>query len=79
MSGVSIVCFAASYTLTLVLEITRLFFRSGLRGAAMLALAGAGLFAHSVYLFYRAVNTAGSLEMIGGVPYSRYPSATTPK
>ena len=60
LSGVSIVCFAASYAVALVLEVTRLFFRSGIRGAIMLGFAGAGLFAHTVYLFYRAVNATGS-------------------
>jgi len=60
LSGVSIICFAASYAVTLVLESTRLFFRSGIRGAVMLGFAGAGLFAHTVYLYYRAVGTAGA-------------------
>ncbi|MFH1919000.1 MAG: cytochrome c biogenesis protein CcsA [Planctomycetota bacterium] len=60
LSGVSILCFAASYTVTLALEITRLFFRSGIRGAIMLGFAGAGLFAHTVYLYYRAVEATGS-------------------
>jgi hypothetical protein len=36
------------------LEITRLLFRSGIRGAVMLGFALAGLFAHSVFLFYQA-------------------------
>ncbi len=53
MSGVSIVCFAASYTVALGLELTRLLFRSGIRGAVMLGFAGAGLLAHTLYLFYR--------------------------
>jgi len=60
MSGVSITCFAASYAVALVLEITRLFFRSGVRGALMLGFAGAGLFAHTVFLVYRAAEAVGS-------------------
>jgi ABC-type uncharacterized transport system permease subunit len=60
LSGVSIICFAASYSITLALEITRLFFRSGIRGAIMLGFAGAGLFAHTVYLYYRAASATGS-------------------
>jgi len=60
LSGVGIICFAASYAVTLVLEITRLFFRSGVRGAIMLGFAGAGLFAHTAYLYYRVVNATGS-------------------
>lgn len=59
-SGVTITCFAASYAVALLLEITRLFFRSGIRGAVMLAFAGAGLFAHTVFLAYRAAEAAGS-------------------
>jgi len=53
LSRVSVICFAASYAVTLVLEITRLLFRSGIRGALMLGFAGAGLFAHSVVLYHR--------------------------
>ena len=59
-SGVTIFCFAASYTVALALEITRLFFRSGIRGAIMLGFAGAGLFAHTVFLAHHAVGAAGS-------------------
>ncbi len=53
MSRVSIVCFAASYGVALALELSRLLFRSGIRGAVMIAFALAGLFAHTTYLFYR--------------------------
>ena len=60
LSGINIICFAASYAVTLILEITRLFFRSGIRGAVMLGFAGAGLFAHTVYLYYRAIGAPGS-------------------
>ena len=60
LSGVSIICFAASYGVTLALEITRLLFRSGLRGAIMLGFAGAGLFAHTVYLYHRVIHATGS-------------------
>jgi ABC-type transport system involved in cytochrome c biogenesis permease subunit len=58
-SGVTIVCFAASYAMTLALEITRLVLRSRIRGAVMLGFAGAGLFAHSTYLYYRAIHAIG--------------------
>jgi ABC-type transport system involved in cytochrome c biogenesis permease subunit len=60
MSGVSIICFAASYTVALVLEITRLLFRSGIRGAVMLGFAAAGLLAHSIYLYNRALQNRTS-------------------
>ena len=42
---VTITCFAASYLVALILEVTRLLFRSGIRGATLLIFAGAGLFA----------------------------------
>ena len=60
LSGVGIMCFAASYSVALALELTRLLFRSGIRGAAMLGFAGAGLVAHSAFLYYRAVDAVGS-------------------
>jgi ABC-type uncharacterized transport system permease subunit len=52
---VHVICFAASYGVTLVLEVSRLLFRSGIRGALMIGFAGAGLLAHTVYLYYRWV------------------------
>ncbi len=60
LSGVSVICFAASYTVALVLEVSRLLFRSGVRGAVMMAFAGGGLLAHSVFLYYRAVSSTAS-------------------
>lgn len=54
LPSVHVVCFAASYAVALILEITRLMFRSGVRGAAMLGFAGAGLIAHTMFLFNRA-------------------------
>jgi len=59
LSGVSIICFAASYSVAFLLEVSRLVFRSGVRGAVMLGFAGAGLVAHSAFLYYRAVKEAG--------------------
>ena len=59
LAGVGVVCFAASYGVALALEVTRLFFRSGVRGAVMVGFAGAGLLAHAIYLFNRAVAAAG--------------------
>ncbi len=60
LSNVSITCFAASYAVVLALEISRLLFRSGVRGAVMLGFAGAGLLAQSAFLYYRAAGAAGS-------------------
>lgn len=56
LSGISLVCFAASYGVALVCEASRLVFRSGVRGAAMLAFAGAGLVAHTLFLAWRAAS-----------------------
>jgi hypothetical protein len=56
LSGISIVCFAASYAVALACEASRLAFRSGVRGAAMVAFAAAGLFAHTLFLVWRAVD-----------------------
>ena len=50
VSGISVVCFAASYAVALVCEASRLLFRSGVRGAAMIAFAAAGLLAHTLFL-----------------------------
>ncbi|MFM7206831.1 MAG: hypothetical protein ACKO4T_09200 [Planctomycetaceae bacterium] len=56
LSGISIVCFAASYGVALACEASRLVFRSGVRGAAMVAFAAAGLVAHTLFLVWRAVD-----------------------
>jgi hypothetical protein len=57
VSRISVVCFAASYLVALACEASRLVFRSGVRGAVMVAFASAGLFAHTLFLLWRAVNT----------------------
>ncbi len=54
LSGISVVCFAASYAVALALEVSRLFFRVPVRLVVMLGFAAAGLFAHTVYLTLRA-------------------------
>jgi ABC-type uncharacterized transport system permease subunit len=50
---ITIFCIAASYLVAFGLEVTRIFFKSGVRGALMLAFAGAGLFAHTLFLANR--------------------------
>lgn len=55
LRNVEIVCFAGSYAVVLALEVSRLLFRSGVRGAVMLLFAGAGLVAHSAFLYYEAL------------------------
>ncbi len=59
LSRVSIICFAASYLIVLALEISRLTFRSGVRGAFMVGWAVAGLLAHTIFLYNQAVSSAG--------------------
>jgi ABC-type uncharacterized transport system permease subunit len=63
LSGVQVICFASSYAIALALELSRLMFRSTIRGILLLIFAGAGLLAHSAYLYYRAVQP-------GGIPLS---------
>ena len=54
LSGISVVCFAASYAVALACEASRLLFRSGVRGAVMVGFASAGLVAHALFLGWRA-------------------------
>jgi ABC-type transport system involved in cytochrome c biogenesis permease subunit len=60
IANITITCFLASYAVALGLEISRLFFRSGVRGALMLAFGAAGLVAHTLYLGHRAASAAFS-------------------
>ena len=61
LSGVTVFCFFASYTVALALEVSRLFFRMPVRLIIILGFALAGLFAHSIYLWNRA--GGGSLPL----------------
>lgn len=54
IQGVSIVCFAASYGISLALELSRLFFQATVRNFVMVGFAVAGLVAHSIYLMGEA-------------------------
>ena len=58
LSGITITCFAASYAVSLGLEVSRLFFRAIIRFPVLLGFAMAGLFAHAAYLVTRAGNAA---------------------
>jgi ABC-type uncharacterized transport system permease subunit len=60
LSGVQIICFATSYAVALALELSRLLFRSGVRGVVMLLFAGIGLVIHSAFLYHQAFRKAGS-------------------
>jgi ABC-type uncharacterized transport system permease subunit len=54
LSGISTICFAASYTVALILELTGLVWRSGWRRFSLLLAAGGGLVAQTAYLASRA-------------------------
>ena len=54
LSGIEILCFATSYSVSLVLEVTRLLFRASARIIVMLAFAVAGFVAHTIYLTLQA-------------------------
>ena len=56
VAGISVVCFAASYAVALTFEASRLFFRSSVRGAALVGFAAAGLLAHTLFLLWRALH-----------------------
>ena len=52
---ISITCFAASYLVVLAIELMRMYIpRSAVRSTIKIGFAIAGLFAHTIYLFYRA-------------------------
>ncbi|MBW3599229.1 MAG: hypothetical protein KY475_18410, partial [Planctomycetes bacterium] len=60
MLEVEVFCFAASYTVTLILEATRLFFRASIRTIVAIGFAAAGLLAHTLYLVSEARGAIGS-------------------
>lgn len=60
LAGISEVCFAASYAVALALEISRLFFKSGVRGAVMIGFAAAGLAAHTLFLAHQAMTSTSA-------------------
>jgi ABC-type transport system involved in cytochrome c biogenesis permease subunit len=54
LSNVHIFCFAASYAVALVLEVSRLFFRAPVRIIVTAGFAAAGLLAHTAFVVMRA-------------------------
>ena len=67
LGGITIVCFAASYAVAFILELTRLFFRVGMRTAIMVGFMVAGILAHSIYLGREAQD-----GLAGGAPLSSW-------
>jgi ABC-type uncharacterized transport system permease subunit len=55
LSGISLLCFGASYAVAWALELLRLVLRSGVRRLLMLLFVLAGFAAHTLYLGHRAV------------------------
>jgi ABC-type uncharacterized transport system permease subunit len=55
ISGISLMCFGASYAVAWALELARFFLRSGVRRLLVLTFVLAGLLAHTLYLGYRVV------------------------
>jgi ABC-type uncharacterized transport system permease subunit len=53
LSGITIVCFTASYAVALAMEISRLFYRMPVRFFLIVGMTVAGLFAHSIHLYHR--------------------------
>jgi hypothetical protein len=50
MTKISLSCFAFSYAIAMILEISRLFFRAPIRFLIIIGITIAGIFAHTVYL-----------------------------
>ena len=59
MGNISVFCFAASYTVALMLELSRLFFRSGIRGVLLISFACAGLLAQTLFVIARLSHESG--------------------
>ena len=55
ISGITLICFGASYAVAWALELVKLLVRSGVRRLLELAFVLAGLLAHTLYLGYRVV------------------------
>ena len=55
---ISTTCFAASYLVVFVAEVSRVFFQAAIRKYIRVGFAAAGLFAHTIYLFWQ-----GKLEL----------------
>lgn len=70
LSGITITCFAASYSVSLAAELSRLFFRARARMFVSVGFTAAGLLAHSLFLIAQARS-----ETVGGgniVPLSSW-------
>ncbi len=60
LDGISITCFFASYLVAWLLEISRLRFKSGVRGALLVGFGAAGWVAHTLFLGVRAARATSA-------------------
>ena len=67
LSGISIICFAASYSVSFGLESTRLLFRARIRYPLVVSFGIAGWIAHSLFLAFRIRQ-----QLDGGLPLSSW-------
>jgi hypothetical protein len=69
ISGITITCFAASYAVCWLLEVSRLAFQASVRNLVMRAFAAAGFLAHTLFLYVHA-----QAELAGGmrIPLSNW-------
>jgi hypothetical protein len=67
LSGITILCFTASYAVALAMEVTRLFFRMPVRFFLIVGFMIAGLFAHSLHMWHRT-----QTGLAAGVPLSSW-------
>jgi len=67
MTKISLSCFAFSYAIAMVLEISRLFFRAPIRFLIIVGITIAGIFAHTVYLWLKFQK-----DFSGGTPMASW-------
>ena len=67
MTKISLSCFAFSYLLAMILEVSRLFFRAPIRFLVIVGMTFAGIFAHTIYLWLKFQE-----DFSGGTPMSSW-------
>ena len=67
MTKISLSCFAFSYAIAMILEISRLFFRAPIRFLIIIGITIAGIFAHAVYLWLKFQK-----DFSGGTPMASW-------
>lgn len=67
MSGVTILCFGASYAVAFGLELSRLLFQSRVRRVVLLGITSAGLLAHTIFLVYSGASARSNLPPLSSL------------